>query len=762
MNRGKKFYLVLGTIVLNAVTFALSTTFITLSWFNKGFNIEFNKQTGLSEANYFASGDGTKDNPYTITTPRHYYNFAWLQYLGEFNKRITDEKTGKIKIDQKYFKLDDNIDMSGYVVPPVGTSEYEFVGNFNGGGNVINNLKVSNNFADFGARHPSVVNETSFNEKNINILGTFGVVGNNEVNDENKRDLYYFNENAIDTPINCIQNLYLDNVTITSTSNQLLIGIIAGYADGVIKTCGVHYATFDINGETSHISNNGIFKDNTLISNYTLLGAYNKNRFYWDGEPGFDGTVASWGDSISMLTLYRRIAYMTAGEYGDTNYSKQILTLENYNLRVKYGRSDIPNYNENLIRAVPTNLYKGTYLPLAVDTSESFEGAPTSSNSSNPTTSFYRNYKKEKKLITNSGYIVGGENEGSFVNPGVVMRLQPLKTGFANSYDVQTEIYDGNKLKMYTVDTTVENPQSVLIDNTVSENLIKYKEVKELFDKSMEGMNNITGFHFFNYLDANKKTKVDDKTIEISNTTYDSYEFIDSALNFTVKEPGYITSINGTFFTDEYQSLFDLYYIERNKTSGDKKTADINRIRKISKIEKDNAKGMKYTFSDGTFLTYSDFNSLTSKTVFDFEKVSNKAIMTQYKTYYYEIPVMPGDYAIGKGNDYKKNDNAYIMYLDIGADSKADDKSGEALEYIDFVSKDANGIQKMDANYVTSKIGFKISDIDESTSFNFRRLGNIVYFYTADNHYKFISQALAIPDGFQIKQAKSKDCNSAK
>lgn len=68
----------------------------------------------------------------------------------------------------------------------------------------------------------------------------------------------------------------------------------------------------------------------------------------------------------------------------------------------------------------------------------------------------------------------------------------------------------------------------------------------------------------------------------------------------------------------------------------------------------------------------------------------------------------------------------------------------------------------MDANYVTSKIGFKISDIDESASFSFRRLANTVYFYTADNHYKFISQALAIPDGFQIKQAKSKDCNSAK
>ena len=403
MNRGKKFYLILGTIVLNAVTFALSTMFITLSWFNKGFEIEFNKQTGTSEANYFARGDGTRGNPYVITTPRHYYNFAWLQYLGEFNKKITDEKTGKIKIDQKYFKLDDNIDMSGYVVPPVGTSEYEFVGNFNGGGNVINNLKVSNNFADFGVRHPSVVNETSFNEKNINILGTFGVVGNNEVNDENKRDLYYFNENAIDTPINCIQNLYLDNITITSTSNQLLIGIIAGYADGVIKTCGVHYATFDINGATSPISNS-LFGDKKNVSNYTLLGAYNNNLYYWDGEPGLPATGTSWGDSISMLTLYRRIEYMTVGEYGDKihDYSKDILSLNSYNLSVKYGRSYIPNYNEQLTQSVATYIYKDSYLPLAVDTSESFSGAPTSGSSSNPTTSFYKNHKKEKKLITNS------------------------------------------------------------------------------------------------------------------------------------------------------------------------------------------------------------------------------------------------------------------------------------------------------------------------------------------------------------------------
>lgn len=207
------------------------------------------------------------------------------------------------------------------------------------------------------------------------------------------------------------------------------------------------------------------------------------------------------------------------------------------------------------------------------------------------------------------------------------------------------------------------------------------------------------------------------------------------------------------------QSLFDLYYINRTYSDAEPKKATIQSVKKIQQIYKDATGALKYKFYDGSYLTYSNYSEQTGKLSFDFAKVSDNSLMKPFKAYYYEIPVMPGDYAIGKNSN---KDNAYIMYLDIGADSKADDKSGEALEYIDFVSKDANGIHKMDANYVTSKIGFKISDIDESTSFNFRRLGNIVYFYTADNHYKFISQALAIPEGFQIKQAGSKECNTAK
>ena len=754
MNRGKKFYLILGTIVLNAVTFALSTTFITLSWFNKGFDIEFNKQTGTSEANYFASGDGTKGNPYKITTPRHYYNFAWLQYLGEFNKII--KKDNIDAIDQKYFALANDIDMNEYVVPPVGTSEYAFVGNFNGGGNVINNLKVSNNFADFGVRHPSIVSEANFNEKNINILGTFGVVGNDEVNrTDTDRTKYYHDEHAVNTPINCIQNLYLDNVTITSTSNELLIGIIAGYADGVIKTCGVHYATFNINGETLHISNGVTDK----ISNYTLLGAYNTKRFYWDGKPGFDGTNVSWGDSISMLTLYRRIAYMAASS--NKGYYGYKTKIDGYPLTVSFGNSngDIPYYNSSFEKIPYLNIYKDSYLPLSIDTNEAFNEEITVGV--NKTTAFYKSGNaKETILKSNSGYVIGGT--GNY--PSVSMRLEPHNVGLANSYVDNNvgETYNKNKIRFSTIDTTSSSTVEKVIDDNEAKNFIKFKEVKDKFDLSMLGMRNINGFHFYNELKQDKRTVVNDGSVKINGDTYSSYEFLDSSLNFTVKDAGYITTINGSYYFEDKnkkQTLFDLYYVNRNYSNTEPKISTISQIRKIVEIYKDSSNGIKYVFDNNEELTSSNFDSNSQYLAFDFEKVSNTARMTPFKAYYYEIPVMPGDYAIGKDKNTADN-NAYVMYLDIGANLQKEDESGEALEYIDFVSKEGNKIQKMDANYKSSKIGFYIDDTKATMSFNFRRLGNIVYYFALNKDYSIIQKSTTITVGFEISKADDSNCDT--
>lgn len=127
------------------------------AWFKPTATIssDVNILDGVVDGAYFAYGNGsplnneTGDKPYGITTPRHLYNLAWLTYLGYFNDK-----------PQMYFELGENIDMTGWALPPIGTETFPFTGNFNGQGYVISNLTVSNNYADFGVKHPAKVTET--------------------------------------------------------------------------------------------------------------------------------------------------------------------------------------------------------------------------------------------------------------------------------------------------------------------------------------------------------------------------------------------------------------------------------------------------------------------------------------------------------------------------------------------------------------------------------------------------------------------------
>lgn len=419
----KKISLFLGVLFLDLTAFLISSTCFSLSWFNKGFNINFDNQTGKSLANYFASGDGTIKKPYTITESIHFYNFAWLQYLGEFNKTI---KKGNIDvIDQKYFKLGSNVNMNGFVVPPVGTSEYAFVGNFDGGEYVVNNLTISNNFDDFSGKHPSVVTKADFDKKNINILGAFGVVGNDEVNNLDKKGIYNLTENGITSPINCLKNLYLDNITIKSTSNQLLIGIIAGYVNGCIETCGVHYSKLEIANGTQYISGNQIINLNSNInnyinnniSNYALLGAYNNDSYYWDGEPGFGGSGNDFGGSIDIYNLSRRILKInnrkdtsseTRDKFNIGSYWQY--NNEKFNTRIVSNIPDINTYN----KAKSISLNDGTFLPLNVDITkiDNYDDTSLISN--------------EYVLPNNTGYVVGS---GDDHNSGGGIKIQHLQYG---------------------------------------------------------------------------------------------------------------------------------------------------------------------------------------------------------------------------------------------------------------------------------------------------------------------------------------------
>ena len=145
----------------------------TLAWFMNNVRIE-DQSKGEVNGAYYAYGNGSKENPFGITSPRHLYNFAWLQYLGTYNKPVDGIVT------PTYFELASDIDMTGLTLPPIGTKDNPFVSSINGKGHTIKNLTVTDDISKMTI-HPSVITGDNYLDNNrlkgAEIIGTFGVIG---------------------------------------------------------------------------------------------------------------------------------------------------------------------------------------------------------------------------------------------------------------------------------------------------------------------------------------------------------------------------------------------------------------------------------------------------------------------------------------------------------------------------------------------------------------------------------------------------------
>ena len=286
----KRYSLALFGSVLVA-TFTATGAF-SFAWFTNNNNIT-RDFSGETKGAYFASGDGSSEKPFIINKPIHLYNLSWLQYLGFFNedKKDADGNTGKdSKIDkQYYFKISADLDMNGWILPPIGTKTNPFVGNFDGGNYTISNLTISNKIGtDAGniTKHPGVVTETHFNsEDNPNIIGFFGVIGS--------VGTYSL---TFSSDINAVSNFYLDGVKIYTYNSNVLCGMLAGYVNGTLTNAGVHYGNMNIASGTQNIS------DFTNVSSYSLIGDYNKEKYSWDDDP--DGGDVGYGTSTDIRALY--------------------------------------------------------------------------------------------------------------------------------------------------------------------------------------------------------------------------------------------------------------------------------------------------------------------------------------------------------------------------------------------------------------------------------------------------------------------------
>lgn len=285
---------------------------VTYAWYRPiKLNFAPAKVDGSIRASYFASGDGSKDAPFEIAKPEQFYNLAWLQYLGKFNE--ADENW---TIPATYFYLSADIDMAGYVLPPVGTEKYPFVGNFDGNGKTVTGLEI--------AVPTDLPIEGEY--ENPQIVGAFGVVGT--MGDTKDRITIDGRNYTYSSAANEVKNVTFKGLKAETQTTNALIGLAAGYVNGKLTNVGIQLDntlmskldikvnTSPLNAISANLSDHslvGYTKDvetdtSSTVKHYQPTAA--QGTFTAKGETGDDETTG--GGSLNVSSLYDRVKAISA------------------------------------------------------------------------------------------------------------------------------------------------------------------------------------------------------------------------------------------------------------------------------------------------------------------------------------------------------------------------------------------------------------------------------------------------------------------
>ena len=340
----------------------------SFAWFTNSEFVEPNL-SGFSISAYFGGGDGSSEDPYQIKNPRHLYNLAWLQYLGYFNNPGTGNtpNPSSSSLTQYSFEITEDLPMSGWVLPPIGTSEQPFIGLLNGNGHKITNLQTSNEFHDFGSRHPNTVTATSY--KHAEIIGFIGAIGEISTMEDYGH--------TIDSAANAVANIKLVDTVISSSTENTLVGIAAGYINGKVEDVGIVNGTIDVIGSTkldnmeeiSSFTVAGYAEDDYLIkvsnNKAIVLNPTNtsKTKFVFEDE----GNVTGWGGSIDMGTMYSHIfSQWTSGWNAGQTYKYYTRATFVHNsdgtITENYDETSLKedtSYSTNYVRMYTTETYNG-------------------------------------------------------------------------------------------------------------------------------------------------------------------------------------------------------------------------------------------------------------------------------------------------------------------------------------------------------------------------------------------------------------------
>ena len=484
---------------------------------------------------------------------------------------------------------------------------------------------------------------------------------------------FYYEDGYIYTIRN--NNRYYINYGTDWNCNRINIADNLYYA----INCGSNYLTnsntslsntTDINNASAWYQeyNNNQIKIYTLIDStkYYLTNSAIQNNILGNNISSTLSLTANVNDSsVFYNDGYKH--YIITPIYVDYKTSWKLYTTENKDI---FYQTTLRNYNNN-------NGLVDTYFPL-------------NAQSSNP---FSTNTK-------NTGYVISGSNFAS--KPGdirvskysmsdISVALGGSKTYTASKLEIVTRTANtngyarvkddynaSNDIKNnYDYNTTLRNYSEYSYDSTQL-NFQSYKDARNSLNSLFSGENNkgasdIYGLHFMdasidvaNYIVAPKAL--------INGKTYTDYQMPNDAIDFTLKEQGFITFFAGSYFPGN-NSFFSLHRIFRNDDSN-KTLKEIKEIKEIRSIGNVGFEKYFYVYSDGTCSeiigddgevvldngnpTYYTANQ--GKLVFDTDWISKPDEVVEYAAYYFEFPALAGEYALGS---VPGRTGAYLMYLDI-------------------------------------------------------------------------------------------------
>ncbi len=742
-NNPKTACLLLG---ISCLVVASGLAIPSFAWFAKAkTQADGDSISGSSTSAYFR-GKGTAESPYLIESQKQLYYFNWLQDLGYFNKK----EDGSDSIDQIYFSLENDLDMGDYILPPAGTKEYPFLGNFNGNNHVVKNLKISNDFSSLTKKPANAKDEDGDGLlDDAEIIGFFGIIG-----EWANGDAYTF-----DKKVNAVSALYFDNLQISSNASKTLGGLLAGYVNGSMTNCAVRSGNISFASGASPIQDNVFGTTNDKLSKYSLIGDYNAENFSWEGKPG-GGQDNDWGGSIDFASLSKRLTYIVNNDpqKGSTSYHEYTNATFNSKLYIQTTGFDWTVSTKNAKTNQTIFLEDGTYLPLNIDLTD------VDNYDEEGTTSVYKNDKAEKVKDTNTGYLVGIKSTSSAYprhsfqiskkdSNGIIDSVATQKSG-KDETNLDT-LFASSNFCFYSLDQT--NKQTLKIKDSENSatstfdwaedgsdaldwtNKTAHSRYYAIKDEFITGLKNGAPSKLLNdgtfLLHGLKMAATDisltsdiltESNLKIQNQVSEGtdYQLYKGGLNFTLNKDGYIRVIVGTYADSKSShGFFDLYKVQRDASHAIQ-TSQTTRITQIYK----SASGQ---------VSYNSASSDSDELVIDFERMMYKnsdTVLQPNKAYYFELPVTAGDYFL----TIYKRDNLisnfpYILYLDIGANANGDGDTGGTPD-IDFTyyTSGTTLAKLSDSDYVKSDVVFAITGTPPSTtSFYFWRKNSasVVFYY---------------------------------